>query len=106
MSEERCPHCGIKLPIVRDAYCGTCGEPLDEPPEVPRTPEEQEAFRARVERDARQGVGFLLRFRRLHHWFLFPWGSPTGGRERAASGRGAGGTRQGAGESATSGPNR
>lgn len=31
-----CPHCGSRLPIVRDAFCTTCGKPLDEPPALPR----------------------------------------------------------------------
>jgi hypothetical protein len=53
---------------VRDAFCLTCREPLDEPPEVPRTPQEQEAFRARVEQEAKQSLGWLARLGRL-----FPW---------------------------------
>ena len=32
MSYETCPHCGDKLPLVLDAFCVTCGEPLNEPP--------------------------------------------------------------------------
>jgi hypothetical protein len=39
MSEERCPHCSCELPLVRDAFCGACGEPLDEAPGVPATAE-------------------------------------------------------------------
>ena len=24
----KCPHCGVTLPMVRDAYCGSCGAEL------------------------------------------------------------------------------
>jgi hypothetical protein len=65
MSDERCPHCGSKLPVVQDAFCLTCGERLDEPPPRPRTPEEQKAFRAQVERDAKDGIYFRGWLRRL-----------------------------------------
>jgi hypothetical protein len=54
-----CSHCGCNLPLVRDAFCITCGEAVDEPPERPRTPQERAAFRARVEEDAR-GTSHLL----------------------------------------------
>jgi hypothetical protein len=55
--------------MVRDAFCVTCGEPLDEPPEVPRTPEEQRAFRARVDEEAKQNLRLLGRLGRLFGWF-------------------------------------
>ena len=57
MSEERCPHCGSKVPLVRDAFCVTCGEPLDEPPEVPRPAHEQEASRSGRQQHAPATVG-------------------------------------------------
>lgn len=66
MSDDACPHCGGKLPWVRDAFCGTCGERLDEPPAVPRSSEEQAAFRAQVEGEARRGWWWLLR---ISNWF-------------------------------------
>jgi predicted amidophosphoribosyltransferase len=69
MPEERCPHCGDKLPLARDAFCATCAERLDEPPERPRTPEEQRAFRARVEQEAREGLRALGWLSRLFPWF-------------------------------------
>ena len=28
-----CPHCGVALPAVVDAFCPECREPLGEPPE-------------------------------------------------------------------------
>jgi tetratricopeptide (TPR) repeat protein len=56
MSSENCPHCGARLPIARDAFCITCGEAVDEPPEIPRTAEAQKAFRAKIERDAKWSV--------------------------------------------------
>src|SRR4051794_5566635 len=28
---QTCPHCGAVLPAVKDAFCGSCGEPLDGP---------------------------------------------------------------------------
>jgi hypothetical protein len=59
MSE--CPHCGSKLPVVRDAFCITCGEALDEPPEVPRTPVERAAFRAKVDGEVKTGLSLLRR---------------------------------------------
>jgi predicted amidophosphoribosyltransferase len=61
MGNNTCPHCGDRLPIVRDAFCITCGEPLDEPPERPRTPEEQAAFRAQVEEDSKGALRMILR---------------------------------------------
>jgi predicted amidophosphoribosyltransferase len=60
MSDGCCPHCGSTLPLVRDAFCVTCREPLDEPREVPRTPEEQVAFRARVEQEAKEDLRLWL----------------------------------------------
>ena len=44
---EVCPHCGERLPIVVDAFCPECREPLDEPPAQPRaaTPADAEAPR-------------------------------------------------------------
>jgi predicted amidophosphoribosyltransferase len=66
---DNCPHCGSKLPFVRDAFCVTCGEPLDEPPEVPRTPEEQRAFRAQVEKQAKQTLHRLGWLGKLFSWF-------------------------------------
>jgi hypothetical protein len=69
MSEENCPHCGSKLPLVRDAFCVTCREPLDEPPEAPRSPEEQAAFRAQVEQEAKQTLHLFARLGKLIHWF-------------------------------------
>jgi predicted amidophosphoribosyltransferase len=65
MSDNTCPHCGSKLPWVRDAFCGTCHEPLDEPPPVPRTSAEQEAFRARVEQEAKRDIGLLSKLGKL-----------------------------------------
>lgn len=59
MSRSYCPHCGDKLPIVLDAFCGTCGEELDEPPATPRTPEEQKEFRNKVEKEAKDALGWL-----------------------------------------------
>ena len=29
---ETCPHCGDRLPIVQNAFCSSCRQPLDEPP--------------------------------------------------------------------------
>jgi hypothetical protein len=29
---DNCPHCGLQLPVVRDAFCPECREPLDEAP--------------------------------------------------------------------------
>lgn len=63
---EQCPHCGSKLPLCRDAFCVTCREPIDEPPETLRTPEEQAAFRVRVEREAKESLGVLAR---IFSWF-------------------------------------
>ncbi|WP_439631417.1 hypothetical protein [Gemmata sp.] len=34
MSTLTCPHCGVALPLARDAFCPECREPLDAPPEV------------------------------------------------------------------------
>ena len=34
---ENCPHCGAVLPLVGDAFCSQCREPLDEEPEVSPT---------------------------------------------------------------------
>lgn len=66
MDDTTCPHCGSKLPIVRDAFCTFCHEPLDEPPAVPRTDEEKAAFRTGVERESREGVFNLAKwFQRL-----------------------------------------
>jgi predicted amidophosphoribosyltransferase len=68
MAENCCPHCGAKVPVARDAFCGTCGESLDEPPPEPRTPEQQRAFRAEVERNALKStisLAMLLRFLRF-----------------------------------------
>lgn len=65
MSPDHCPHCGDKLRWVRDAFCGECGELIDEPPPAPRTPEEQQAFRKQVEAEAKEGirrVGWLWKF--------------------------------------------
>jgi hypothetical protein len=65
MTNDCCPHCGSRLPIVRDGFCVVCREPLDEPLEVPRTPQEQQAFRARLERETRETLhwlGWLLKF--------------------------------------------
>ena len=56
---EHCPHCGSKLPLVRDAFCGTCGESMDEPPAIARTPEEQKIFRTQLEREAKQNIHLL-----------------------------------------------
>src|SRR5262249_3896600 len=47
-----CPHCGTSLPIVEDAFCPACREPLDEPPEHPVGPDE----RAQVQAADRQRV--------------------------------------------------
>lgn len=70
MSEVFCPHCGDKLPLVRDAFCLTCGEPLDELPDKPRSSEEQRAFRAKVEEEAKQSIRLLFaRLGRLFRWF-------------------------------------
>lgn len=68
MSEERCPHCGSELPVVRDAFCVTCGESLDELPDPPRTPHEQEIFRKQVEQEAKENMHFLYRLGRLFRW--------------------------------------
>jgi predicted amidophosphoribosyltransferase len=65
MSDDCCPHCGDKLPLVRDAFCLTCGQPLDEPPETARTPEEQKAFRSQVEEEARQTIRLFTRLGRF-----------------------------------------
>jgi hypothetical protein len=35
MPAENCPHCGVAVPAVGDAFCATCHEPLDEPPPQP-----------------------------------------------------------------------
>jgi hypothetical protein len=35
MDQECCPHCGTRLPLVQDAFCGECGEALDEAPPSP-----------------------------------------------------------------------
>ncbi len=59
MLEGRCPHCGDKLPLARDAFCSTCGEPLDEPPAVPRSPQEQAAYRKQIEQEAKQHLTLL-----------------------------------------------
>ncbi len=32
---DHCPHCGVELPAVRDAFCPECGERPDEPPVGP-----------------------------------------------------------------------
>jgi hypothetical protein len=69
MSDERCPHCGSDLPGVRDAFCGICREPLDEPPEVPRTPEEQAAFRASREQVTKEELHILARIWKFFNWF-------------------------------------
>jgi hypothetical protein len=69
MSEERCPHCGRRVPLVRDAFCVTCGESLYEPPETPRTPEEQKAFRAQMEQEAKEGIQLLSRLSKLFSWW-------------------------------------
>jgi predicted amidophosphoribosyltransferase len=69
MSDECCPHCGSKLPLVVDAFCGTCGESLDEPPEEDRSPEDQAAFRARVEQQTKDSFRLLRRLMGLFHWF-------------------------------------
>jgi len=68
MPNERCAHCGDKVPLVRDAFCGTCGEALDEPPATARTPEEQHAFRTKVEQEAKEGISLLGRLVRLFNW--------------------------------------
>jgi len=65
MSTDVCPHCGVKLPLSQDAFCGTCGEAMDEPPEVARTPKEQAAFRARVEEEAMRGISWVTRVLRI-----------------------------------------
>lgn len=64
-ADNCCPQCGDRLPIVRDAFCVTCGEALDEPPKCPRTPEEQRAFRARVEAESKQSIHLILRLLHL-----------------------------------------
>lgn len=30
---DKCPHCGVALPAVQDAFCLDCGKELDSPPE-------------------------------------------------------------------------
>lgn len=52
-----CPHCGAELPPVDDAFCNTCFEPLNEPPETPRTEEEKRAFREAAEKRAKESKG-------------------------------------------------
>ena len=69
MFDACCPHCGDKLPLARDAFCGTCGEPVDELPEVARSPEEQKAFRNRLEQAATQNLRFFGLLARLLRWF-------------------------------------
>ncbi|MFO0927960.1 MAG: hypothetical protein U0736_13120 [Gemmataceae bacterium] len=32
---DRCPHCGVRLPSVVDAFCSECRGPLDEQPAAP-----------------------------------------------------------------------
>ena len=65
MATLQCPHCDARLPYVRDAFCNNCGEPLDEPPPIPRTAEEKAAFAAQVHQDARSGL-----FATLQMFFL------------------------------------
>lgn len=65
MSEDSCPHCGEPLPGVRDAFCGICGEALDEPPPQPRSEEEKKAVRNRIEQNASSAVGLFSWFFRL-----------------------------------------
>ncbi len=45
MAPSHCPHCGSSVMIRTDVFCAACQEPLDEPSERPRTPEEQAKFR-------------------------------------------------------------
>jgi predicted amidophosphoribosyltransferase len=68
MADELCPHCGSKLPLARDAFCGDCGQPLDESPEVPRTLEEQVAYRKQIELHAKRTYSLLLRLLHPFHW--------------------------------------
>ena len=49
MSEHKCPHCGASLPQVRDAFCATCREPLDEPAEAFHAPVKQDSVQPQVE---------------------------------------------------------
>jgi len=51
MDRGTCPHSGSTLPIVRDAFCATCGEPLDEPPRRTLTPQQQAEVRAQLHRN-------------------------------------------------------
>ena len=69
MLDGYCPHCGDKFPLVRDGFCATCRQPLDEPPEVPRSPEEQRAYRSQLEEEAKQNLRLLALLGRLFHWF-------------------------------------
>jgi hypothetical protein len=65
MPFDTCPHCGDKLPIVRDAFCGTCDERLDEPPTAPRSPEDQRTFRLQIEQEAKQHMSIFKWILRL-----------------------------------------
>lgn len=52
---ENCPHCGILLPIA-DAYCFSCGKPLDEPPS-----EGSKQAETRIGESSQSGRVLLLR---------------------------------------------
>jgi len=38
MDRQCCPHCGTQLLLVQHAFCGECGEALDEAPPPPPSP--------------------------------------------------------------------
>jgi uncharacterized membrane protein len=33
---EECPHCGAQLPLIADAFCAECRQPLEEAPLIRR----------------------------------------------------------------------
>jgi hypothetical protein len=45
------------LPPVRDAFCGTCGEALDEPAPTPPPPEERQPVQVSVEPEVKPEPG-------------------------------------------------
>jgi hypothetical protein len=54
-----CPHCGIVLRGVTDAFCPECRGPLNEPPDQPATPQEQQRRRVQQKHRLWQIVGGL-----------------------------------------------